>query len=239
MRYRGLACDYDGTIAWNGKVSDATIAALESVRASGRKLLLVTGRELDDLARVFPRLEVFDRIVAENGALLYHPETHDQRLLGRPPQKEFAETLQARGAERVSVGRVIVATCVPYETIALEIIREMGLEHRVIFNKGAVMILPPSVDKGVGFLHALADVGLSPHDVAGVGDAENDLAFLTLSECAVAVSNALDSVKARADWVTNGSAGDGVQELIRSLLETDLKDVIPASPRRRGCEQTE
>src|SRR5262245_3968957 len=49
MRYLALACDYDGTIAHHGRVDDDTLAALRRVRASGRKLLLVTGRELDDL----------------------------------------------------------------------------------------------------------------------------------------------------------------------------------------------
>jgi HAD superfamily hydrolase (TIGR01484 family) len=222
MRYCALACDYDGTIAWNGKVGDATIAALEKVRGSGRKLVLVTGRQLDDLIRVFPRSNLFDRIVAENGALIYSPETRDERLLGNPPPREFEEALRARGAERVSVGRVIVATWEPYQTIALKIICEMGLELQVIFNKGAVMILPSGIDKGVGLSHALADLGLSWHDVVGVGDAENDLAFLIPSKCAVAVSNALDTVKAHADWVTEESHGDGVQELIQALVETDL-----------------
>jgi HAD superfamily hydrolase (TIGR01484 family) len=64
MRYIALACDYDGTLAHDGRVSAATIAALERVRASGRKLLLVTGRQLDDLGTVFDRLDLFDRVVA-------------------------------------------------------------------------------------------------------------------------------------------------------------------------------
>src|SRR6185503_21153712 len=66
-----LCCDFDGTIAHDGVVSGAMVQALERVSASGRRLVLATGRELDDLRRVFPRLDVFDRVVAENGALLY------------------------------------------------------------------------------------------------------------------------------------------------------------------------
>ena len=59
MRYLALACDYDGTLARDGRVDRPTLAALERVRASGRKLLLVTGRELDDLAATFEYLELF------------------------------------------------------------------------------------------------------------------------------------------------------------------------------------
>ena len=51
-RYLALCCDFDGTIAHDGVVSDEMVRALERVAVSGRHLLLVTGRELDDLRRV-------------------------------------------------------------------------------------------------------------------------------------------------------------------------------------------
>ena len=69
-----LACDYDGTIAPGGVVSPDTRAALARVRQSGRRLVLVTGRMLDELRAVCPDLDaMFDAVVAENGALLYRP----------------------------------------------------------------------------------------------------------------------------------------------------------------------
>src|SRR4051812_39020967 len=222
MRYLALACDYDGTIAWDSKVSDRTIAALEDVRKSGRKLILVTGRELDDLIKVFPRLDLFDRVVVENGGLLYRPATREERKLAERPSEEFIRELIHRGAERVSVGRVIVATWRPHETTAVEVIRDLGLELQVIFNKGAVMILPSGVNKATGLSAALHELGLSPHNVVGVGDAENDHAFLSLCECSVAVENALDTLKERVDWVTKGGHGDGTTELVQAMIGTDL-----------------
>ena len=222
MRYHALACDYDGTIAWDGAVSDSTILALEEIRKSGRKLILVTGRELDDLIKVFPRLDLFDRVVAENGALLYRPATREERPLAERPPDEFWQQLIKRGAERVSVGRVIVATWRPHETTAVELIRDLGLELQVIFNKGAVMILPSGVNKATGLTVALEELHLSPHNVVGVGDAENDHAFLALSECSVAVENALDTLKQRVDWVTTKGHGDGTAELCHALVATDL-----------------
>lgn len=73
MRYLALACDYDGTLATDGKVGEDVVAALERVRETGRRLVLVTGRELPDLAGAFPRLDLFERVVAENGGLLCRP----------------------------------------------------------------------------------------------------------------------------------------------------------------------
>jgi HAD superfamily hydrolase (TIGR01484 family) len=71
MRYQALACDYDGTIAHHGQVADETIAALGRLRHTGRRLILVTGRQLEDLLAIFPHVELFDRVVAENGAVVY------------------------------------------------------------------------------------------------------------------------------------------------------------------------
>src|SRR3989440_7604012 len=199
MRYLALACDYDGTIAGDGVVNETTVAALERLRSSGRKLILVTGRELDDLQRVFSRFDLFDRVVAENGALLYCPETRAEKTLGDRPPDDFVRELKQRGVGPISVGRVIVATWHPHENTVLEVIRDLGLELQVIFNKGAVMVLPSGVNKATGLSAALAELGLSPHNVVGIGDAENDHAFMRLCECAVAVSNALPMVKERAD----------------------------------------
>ena len=61
--------------------------------ASSRKLLLVTGRELEDLLRVCPRLGLFDRVVAENGALVYRPATREEKVLRSRPPDEFLRAL--------------------------------------------------------------------------------------------------------------------------------------------------
>ena len=225
MRYLALATDYDGTLATDGVVSAGVVAALERVVASGRKLILVTGRQLDDLGRAFPRLDLFHRVVAENGALLYNPATRDEKPLGEPPPAEFVEALRARGVQPLAIGRSIVATWEPNQTVVLETIRALGLELQVIFNKGAVMVLPAGVNKGSGLYAALSELDLSPHNAVGIGDAENDHTFLNLCECSVAVANALPMLKERADLVTTGAHGDGLAELVARLIADDLRGV--------------
>jgi len=227
MRYLALACDYDGTLAHHGVVDEATFAALERVRESGRRLLLVTGRRLEDLVEVCPRLDLFDRVVAENGALLYRPADRTEAALGEAPPAAFVAELAARGVAPLDAGRVIVATWEPNDAAVLAAIRDLGLELQVIFNKGAVMVLPSGVNKATGLRAALAELGLSPHNAAGVGDAENDHAFLSICECAVTVANALPALKERADWTTPGDHGAGVVGLIERLLEDDLASLAP------------
>ena len=213
-----LATDYDGTIAHNGVVDESTIQALVEFKRSGRKLVLVTGRELPDLSRCFSRLDLFDRVVAENGALLYAPASKKEQPLAPKPSESFIERLRAARVAPLSVGRSIVATWEPNEKTVLEAIRDLGLELQIVFNKGAVMVLPANVNKASGLRAALDDLGLSAHNVVAVGDAENDHAFMRASGFAVAVANALPAIKDEADLVTRAARGAGVSELIESLL---------------------
>jgi HAD superfamily hydrolase (TIGR01484 family) len=233
MRYLALATDYDGTLAHNGVVDEATLESLKRFRQSGRKLILVTGRELPDLERVFPHLNIFDRVVAENGAILVDPATREQRVLAQRPPDKFIADLKARNVNNVSVGDVIVATWHPHETAVIESIRDLGLDLQVIFNKDAVMVLPAGVNKMTGLDHALADLKISRHNVAGVGDAENDHAFLNCCECSVAVSNAIPALKESVDLVTDGDHGAGVSQLIGRLLDDDLRS-LPFNAEKHG-----
>ena len=132
--------------------------------------------------------------------------------------------LQARGVGPISVGRVVVATWEPHQEAVQEVIREMGRDLQIVLNKRAVMVLPSGVNKASGLRAALADLGLSPQDVVGVGDAENDFPFLALCGYSVAVSNALDTLKEHVDLVTEGDHGRGVVELIERLVSSDLRD---------------
>ena len=232
MRYLVLACDYDGTLATEGRVPPPVIEALERLRQSGRRLCLVTGRILADLRQVFPQLELFDRVVAENGAHLFTPETREERLLAEAPPPEFAALLREREVEPLAVGRVIVATWEPNEETVLGAIRDLGLELQVIFNKGAVMVLPSGVNKASGVNAALEDLCISSHNCVAVGDAENDHALLADCELGVAVANALPMLQERADWVTPRPRGAGVIDLVERLLATDLAELEPGLERR-------
>jgi hydroxymethylpyrimidine pyrophosphatase-like HAD family hydrolase len=224
-RFLALAVDFDGTIADHGTVDEETLLALRRVTTSGRRLLLVTGRELPSLFRTFAHVDLFDLVVAENGGLLYEPRTRRERPLAEAPPERLVSALRARGVLPLSVGRVVVATFEPHETVALNVLHELGLGHKVVFNKGAVMLLPAGVDKASGLTAGLRELGLDPAAVIGVGDAENDHVLLACCGFGVAVSNALPALKERADYVTLAARGAGVAELIDLLVTNDLQGV--------------
>ena len=233
MFFVALATDYDGTLARHGIVDPATLEALKRVKRSGRKLIMVTGREVADLLPLFPEMDVFDWVVAENGATLYEPTSKEETLLAAEHSAELVARLERDGVKPLSVGRSIIATWEPNETAVLGAIRDLGLELQIIFNKGAVMVLPAGINKASGLTAAIERLGLSPHNIVGIGDAENDHAFLELCGCGIAVDNALPALKEKVHHVTHGAAGAGVVELCELLTETDLEGISPILPSKR------
>jgi hydroxymethylpyrimidine pyrophosphatase-like HAD family hydrolase len=239
MRVLGLALDYDGTIAKDGIVDDATREALRLVKKSGRRLVLVTGRQKDDLQTCFGRLNIFDRVILENGALIIDPETGYERLLAAPPDATLLQELRRQDVKPLSVGRCIIATAEPNQGVVLDAIRHLGLELHIIFNKGQIMVLPTGINKAVGLLEALQEMGISRHAVIGIGDAENDHSFLRLCGCSATVANAVSSLKSEVDIVLEADHGAGVRLLVSDLLADralSIKErhVLPIGTNRKG-----
>lgn len=231
MRYLALVTDYDGTLATHDRVSAEALRTLQRLRESGRRTILVTGRRLDDLLAVCDCAPVFDVVVAENGAIVYDPATREETRLANPPPKLLVQGLKGRGVVPLEIGQVIVATREAHRRTVQDLVWELGLESQVIGNRGAVMILPAGVNKGMGLDHALRKLGLSRHEVVGIGDAENDHSFLERCEASAAVANALPAVKEAATFVTASENGAGVIELIDELIATDLQRVASALAR--------
>lgn len=233
MRILAVASDYDGTLAQDGHVSKVTLAAIDRLRASGRKFILVTGRELPDLIATFPMIDICEVVVAENGALLYWPAEKREEILGEPPPGEFVSEMTRLGVGPFSVGRVIFATWRPHEVTVLESIQRLGIGYQIIFNKRAVMVLPSGINKATGLVKALKRLKINANQVAAVGDAENDFVFLDECGVAVAVENALPALKERCDLVTAGDHGRGVIELIDQIIADDLQSLGTRRPRKQ------
>jgi hydroxymethylpyrimidine pyrophosphatase-like HAD family hydrolase len=221
MQYRALATDYDGTLALKGHVDEPTVAALRNFISTGRKLVLVTGRVLPELFSIFPQVGLFERIVAENGAVLYHPATREERPLAAPLPEAFIRRLTDAGVRPLSIGRVIAATWRANEKAVRQAIHDLGVDLQIILNKEAVMVLPAHVDKASGLSAALGEIGLSADQCASIGDAENDEALLRMCPLSAAVANALPALKEVAAWVMNQDHGAGVREFIERIISTD------------------
>jgi hypothetical protein len=218
MRYKALASDYDRTLATEGRVSNAALAAIDRWRAAGGKMLLVTGRHLEDLFTVFPAIDHCDLAVLENGSLLYNPTSGETSILGSPPPDALVQMLREQGVEPLAVGRGNLSTRQPHEQTVRAALHRLQLDWHVILNKTDVIIMPPGMNKAAGLRIALEQLGISPEQTVGVGDAENDQDMLDLCGYGAAVANALPALKTQADMVTQAENGAGVTEVIDYIL---------------------
>ncbi len=223
MRVRALASDYDGTLATDGTIPAGTIAALVRLAGSGRRLVLVTGRVLAELRHVCPRLEMFDVVVAEDGAVMTRPRFGLVQRFGPPPPPALVSSLSQRDVQPLVVGEVLIGTTRAHEATVREQIAALELALEVHLNKSSLMVLPPGVDKGTGVKRALRELGVDPLRVAAVGDGENDQPLLRACGIRVAVANAAESLKPLAAFVTSQSNGQGMVELIDRIIRTDLR----------------
>ena len=221
MHFLALASDYDGTLAGNGVVDASTVRALERWQGAGGRLILVTGRELPDLKRIFPQMEIFDSVVAENGGVLFEPRANFHVRLADPPSRGLIRELKRRGLQDLNIGETIIDTERSEETVVRNAIRDCAPELRIILNKNSLMVLPAGVDKGTGLAHALARMQLPRERVVAVGDAENDVELFECCGYRVAVANAIPDLQQRADWITSQPCGAGVAELVERLLSCD------------------
>lgn len=222
MRFRVIASDFDGTLATHGEMHPSTVAALERVSQSGRLLMLVTGRTMESLRLTCPDVDVFDLIVAENGAVLFTRETGKTTLLADPLPEEFADLCHKHGVPDLHVGQVIAATWDSFRDGVVAAVADVGCPLELSYNKGNLMILPAGVTKATGLAAALDAVGETASATVAFGDAQNDLDFLQMCGCAVAVGNALDAVKDVADIVTTATHGEGAVEVFEALIADDL-----------------
>jgi hydroxymethylpyrimidine pyrophosphatase-like HAD family hydrolase len=229
--FKALACDFDGTLAVEDRIGPSVREALERARMAGFRLLLVTGRTFFELTRVCDCLELFDAVVAENGAVLYYPGSAMIRDQGPPVAARFLADLDRRGVY-FQVGRVIVGTARGDEAAVKEALAGAGVTRDIIYNRAALMLLPAGVSKGSGVLQALRFLELSPHDVLALGDAENDLPLFDACGFSGCPGDSVQAVRERADWVFPGGAGDGIAAAIGEQILPD-RLVVPPSPRHR------
>jgi hypothetical protein len=217
MHISAIATDFDGTVSQEDRLHPEMSRVLRRWRGAGHLAILVSGRPFDFLHQLQDREQLFDLIVAENGAVLYNPRTDEMRLpFGQVPY-DLLDTL-ARSGVPLWRGVAIAGTRLPYDDAVWVASRELGLAVHVETNRNEVMILPPGASKGAGLLSLLKNEGLSPRNLLAFGDAENDQSFLQVAEVKVAVANAVEALKAIADYVTPEAGPAGVRDFIERYL---------------------
>jgi hypothetical protein len=229
MRHRVLACDYDGTLAIEGMCSPATVASLERIAATGMRLVLVTGRTREELESVFDSSSLFAAIVVENGSVVIDAGG-EETLLGPRLPRGLVDELQRAGVTPLVVGRVLCSTSVTQAGKLSAAIAKLGIDRAVVRNRESAMVMPPGISKRTGLEAALRTIDEVPSRTVAIGDGENDVALFAVAGVSVAVANAVDILKARADVVLTKPNGKGFADLADALIAGDLGALTALSP---------
>ncbi len=81
-------------------------------------------------------------------------------------------------------------------------------------------IVPPGIDKALSLERLLKHLGLEREDMIAFGDGFNDLSMIEYAGCGVAMKNAQDAVKDKANAITSLSNDeDGVAHYLKELYQ--------------------
>ncbi|MEO2151046.1 MAG: phosphoglycolate phosphatase [Thermococcus sp.] len=230
MRIRAISLDIDGTITYRDRT--LSIEALKAVRLAERlgvPVMLVTGNSVPfaEAAAVF--IGTSGPVIAEDGGALslkgegtmrkrvFLTDMDEEWILWselkkRHPEAELGYSTMARKAG------LVITRKVPVEAVR-EIIEELGLNLVAVDSGFAIHVKKPWVNKGAGIEKACEYLGISPKEVAHVGDGENDLDAFRVVGYRVAIAQAPESLKQKADYVTEKPYGDGGAEAIMHILK--------------------
>ena len=78
----------------------------------------------------------------------------------------------------------------------------------------------PHVSKGSGLAFVAAHLGFDLAHTVAFGDGENDIQLLDAAGYAIAVDNADEPLKARADWVCPAVDDEGVALVLEAYLDS-------------------
>jgi hydroxymethylpyrimidine pyrophosphatase-like HAD family hydrolase len=217
--YSVLAADYDGTIAEHGRVSAVMEATLRSLLEANFRLILVSGRRLENILPICDVLDLFEMVILENGAVSYSPRSGTDKLIASAVDQRFlADLARDLPGELLFVGRSLVATDAVNARRVEMTIERGGYDLRTVGCGGRVLVLPTGVDKGSGLTHALASLGVPRNHVVAVGDEENDIALFEGCGLRAAVGTASPRLKAAADIVLPGGSENSIRHLASLLL---------------------
>jgi len=216
MKLGAVALDYDGTIATEGVMDSGVRDAIAQLRLHGIAVVLATGRRLYDLKAVAGNLECFNAVVAENGAVLYFPESQRHVVMGHAPAPAFVKGLRQLGI-LFDTGDCVVETGAVHALSVLQLIQSLELPLTLAFNRSRLMVLPPGIAKSIGLARVLATLRLSIHNTVGIGEAENDHDLLDACEVGVAVEWGSRALRSVADEIIAGTGPSAVAAYLYGL----------------------
>lgn len=215
-----LVVDIDGTLTDESRALDPRVVPV--LREWPERVVIATGKAMPFPVALCEFLGIERTVVAENGGVVFVEATDELRLEGDyEAALAVAEAYRDLGhdlgfgavdlANRWRETELVVSLDQPLEPLE-ELAAAEGL---VVLDTGfAYHVTDPVVDKGTGLDAVCEELALDPGDFLAVGDSVNDAQLFDLAGDAVAVANADETARERADRVTTAPFADGFLEAV-------------------------
>ena len=215
-----LVVDIDGTLTDQQRAIDPRV--LPVLRQWPAHVVIATGKAMPFPIGLCEYVGIERTVIAENGGVVFVEATDTLALNGDKERAlAVADAYRDLGHD-LGFGRVDLANRWRETEIIVALSQPLGpledlaAEHGlVVLDTGfAYHVTDPSVDKGTGLEAVCAELDVTPRDFLAIGDSENDAQVFDVAGEAVAVANADETARARADRTTAASNADGFLEAV-------------------------
>ncbi|NJE75608.1 phosphoglycolate phosphatase [Thermococcus sp. ES12] len=229
MRVRAISLDIDGTITYpDRRLHEDALRAIRLAESLGVPVMLVTGNSIPFAEAMAIMIGTSGPVVAEDGGALsvkdgrlrkrvYLTTMDEEWILWSEIKRRHPEAVLSFSMPERKAGLVILRT-IPVEEVR-KVIAELGLNLIAVDSGFAIHVKKPWINKGTGIEKGCEILGISPKEVAHIGDGENDLDAFRAVGYRVAVGQAPEGLKREADYVTGKTYGEGGAEGIIHILK--------------------
>jgi phosphoglycolate phosphatase (TIGR01487 family) len=225
---KAVAIDIDGTLTdENRRLDLGAVAKARELEALGVPIILATGNILciTEAASLF--IGTSGALIAENGGIVTHPKTGEIKYFGdlRKVEEAFKVLEKNLDVEKVMRSELRKTEIAIFRTVPVEEVKKVlhGFDVSVVDTKFAIHVKDSQVNKGEALKVAARMMGLGVHEIAAVGDSENDREMLEIAGYAISISEG--KLKDVSDYVTKTCFGEGCEEALTHLIKKDILHV--------------
>lgn len=242
-RIRLVVADIDGCLS-RGSTTPFSPVLLERLRevntlsqsdANYPAITFCTGRPQPYVECLLQVTHGHHPALCENGGIIFDPVTHAVHITGHFTADD-ARRLDALRADVVAelLGENIViepGKCTILTVLAIAPARPQELlpaaqalaaRHGDAFNVDATRLalhfVQRHIDKGSGLAWLSGMTGILPSEMAGIGDAQPDVAFLRNIGLPCCPANAEDDVKTVCQWRSERNDAEGTLDLLERII---------------------
>lgn len=215
-----LVVDIDGTLTDETRALDPRVMPV--LREWPERVVIATGKAMPFPIALCEFLGIERTVIAENGGVVFVEATDELRLEGdHDAAMAVGDAYRDLGHE-VGFGTVDLANRWRETELVVSLDQPLApledlaaAQGLVVLDTGfAYHVTDPVVDKGTGLEVVCAELDLASESFLAVGDSVNDAEMFDIAGEAVAVANADETARERADRVTEATHGDGFLEAV-------------------------